>query len=159
MQSSAIWVLPQLKSARVALKRPLSTSTNARGRCYPRDFTLLPDFLTLSEQKTLLATSLGILDSAESRQHRRWRRKLEASRTPDNSSLIQSMFLPDEFYQFEEVRVVICAFDYYHFLAAPWRRELTPVITRDTTTVLFIISAKCMLLPGRKPRHQVYHRY
>jgi hypothetical protein len=101
MQSS-LWFLPRLQT----LNRSISATAGLKGRKFSQDFTFFPNYLTLAEQKILLTTSLGILDSAESRQHQRWRRKIqgssETSRT-DNTASIQSIFLPDELYQFEEV--------------------------------------------------------
>jgi hypothetical protein len=70
-----------------------------------QDFVFVPDFLDVMEQKTLLTASLKLLDSSESGQHRRLRRKLEASRQVSGATTptLQSLFLPDELYHFEEV--------------------------------------------------------
>jgi hypothetical protein len=70
-----------------------------------KDFVFVPNFLDGDEQRTLLTASLKLLDSSESGLHRRRRRKLEASREDfgATTSSLQSMFLSDEFYQFEEV--------------------------------------------------------
>lgn len=73
---------------------------------YPRDFTFLPNFYSLPEQRILLSAALQRLDSLESRQYRR-RRKEYLCKNPQRDSQgtsIQDVFLPDESYCFEDVR-------------------------------------------------------
>ncbi|KAI0797628.1 hypothetical protein C8Q75DRAFT_11364 [Abortiporus biennis] len=69
------------------------------------DFTFFPEFLSIPEQRILLAASLQKLDATESRQFRR-RRKDYTSQHPlqssRNSPTIQSIFFPDECYDFSE---------------------------------------------------------
>lgn len=75
------------------------------------DFKLWPAFLTEDEQAVLLKAALRKLDDNESRTMRRRRRdflsSLESSMTGfsgGTSSFLTELFLPDEYYQFEEVR-------------------------------------------------------
>jgi len=67
-----------------------------------RDFTLLPDFLSLSEQRILLATALQKLDATDGRLFRRLRKGFESSKPPSLQHSALDMFLPDEYYRFEE---------------------------------------------------------
>ena len=73
----------------------------------PPDFQWYPDFFSLSEQRALLAAALRKLDATESRQARR-RRKEYTLKAPNDSreSSVQSPFLPDELYDFQEVRLL-----------------------------------------------------
>jgi len=91
------------------------TSLNAHSEegIHSRDFTFWPDFLTLPEQRILLKSSLFLLDSAESRQHQRWRKKSQVSQESPISSgqnTVCSLFLPDERYQFSEVHESVTVF-------------------------------------------------
>jgi alkylated DNA repair protein alkB family protein 7 len=79
-----------------------------KGKFRPEDFTIVPDFLTLPEQRILLATSLQKLDSIDSRQFRRLRRTfLRSRKISDPTCSVQDMFLPDQYYQFEEVNILM----------------------------------------------------
>ncbi|TFY65042.1 hypothetical protein EVG20_g5745 [Dentipellis fragilis] len=72
-------------------------------RSYPGDFHFIPDFFTLPEQRTLLSASLQKLDQTEPRSMQRRRKRLIASsKTSQDTGLIQDVFLPDEYYQFED---------------------------------------------------------
>lgn len=71
------------------------------------DFTWWPTFLNESEQRLLLRAALRKLDDSESRTMRRKRKDFLAHnphRAADSSvNAIADLFLPDEYYQFEEV--------------------------------------------------------
>ncbi len=73
---------------------------------YPQDFVFFPDFLSVQEQRVLLSTSLQKLDKTENRYHRLRRKEYMANNVISNSaaSVAQDLFLPDEYYHFEEVR-------------------------------------------------------
>jgi hypothetical protein len=62
-------------------------------------WTFIPDFLSPSEQSTLLDACLKQLNDAESGLIRRRRRRYEATLAMP----IRGAFLPDEYYHFEEV--------------------------------------------------------
>ncbi len=74
---------------------------------YPRDFIFLPNFYSPSEQRILLSAALQRLDSLETRQYRRRRKEhlSQSLQTDSKSTSIQDVFLPDEFYCFEDVRL------------------------------------------------------
>jgi len=81
--------------------------SHIKGENLPQDFTLWLDFLTPSEQQTLIRASLVMLDSVETRQHRRWRKMLQDSNdavATSETCLIHSLFSPDKYYQFSDVR-------------------------------------------------------
>jgi hypothetical protein len=78
--------------------RPLSAQASSELR---KHWTFIPDFLSESEQNLLLTASLKKLNDAEGGLVRRRRRRYEAS-LPDDHPQRRS-FLPDVYYQFEEV--------------------------------------------------------
>lgn len=72
----------------------------------PVDFTFYPAFFSSSEQRLLLSTALEKLDMSEPRKVRRRQREFLASRTVcgPTTNTVDDLFLPDEYYTFEEVR-------------------------------------------------------
>ncbi|KAJ7093243.1 hypothetical protein C8R44DRAFT_815955 [Mycena epipterygia] len=75
-------------------------------RILPRDFTLLPGFFSLAEQRVLLTTALRKLDAMESIHSRRRRKALLRAGRPilptSASNPLRNDFFPDEYYEFEE---------------------------------------------------------
>ncbi|KAI1794536.1 hypothetical protein LXA43DRAFT_109549 [Ganoderma leucocontextum] len=66
-------------------------------------FTIYPNFFTEDEQCALLRASLKKLDSMESGKFRRRRREfLRNSPSQPSADPVQALFLPDEFYEFQE---------------------------------------------------------
>jgi hypothetical protein len=87
--------------------RTIATLNDIKGKFHPEDFTLIPDFLSLPEQRILLTAALQKLDSIDSRQARRMRRAYDSpGRCSVQSCSVQDMFLPDHFYRFEEVNIL-----------------------------------------------------
>ena len=87
-------------------KRCLCQLIDVKGKSQPQDFSLYRDIFTVAEQRILLATALQKLDSLESRAFRR--RRDAFIRGLPKETLKQSqdpldLFLPDEYYQMEEV--------------------------------------------------------
>jgi alkylated DNA repair protein alkB family protein 7 len=68
----------------------------------PEGLTFFPEFLSLTEQRTLLCATLSKLDSTETKQTRKRRRDFLANHTQE-SGTIEDVFLPDAYYNFEEV--------------------------------------------------------
>lgn len=128
------------RSAGTTGKRLLTSQGDTDDYVNLKDFVFIPNFLDDGEQRILMTASLRLLDSSESGSQRRRRRKLEASREELGAatSSLQSLFLSDEFYQFEEVCLFFCML-------------VDPVKHRDraTTMALYIISEKCMSPPGQ----------
>lgn len=74
----------------------------------PHDLLFLPQFFSESEQRVLLSVALQKLDSRESRLFKRRRKDYQARLgTAHMPTTIESHFLPDEFYDFEEVAINI----------------------------------------------------
>ncbi|KIP08164.1 hypothetical protein PHLGIDRAFT_104744 [Phlebiopsis gigantea 11061_1 CR5-6] len=69
---------------------------------YPADFTFYPNFFSHEEQRLLLSAALHKLDMSENRKVRRRQRELLASGTLKLLNSIEQVFLPDEYYTFEE---------------------------------------------------------
>ncbi|KAG2158172.1 uncharacterized protein EDB93DRAFT_1238447 [Suillus bovinus] len=67
----------------------------------PEGFKFFPDFLSLSEQRTLLSAALTKLDSTETKQARK-RRKDFLANHPQEHRVIEDIFLPDAYYNFQE---------------------------------------------------------
>lgn len=89
-----------------------------KGKSQPRDFSLHCNVFTVPEQRILLATALQKLDSLDSRPFRRRRNAFIHSRskaTLEQSQDIQGLFLPDEYYEMEEVRSSI-SYPRYNFI-------------------------------------------
>ncbi|KAJ7684654.1 hypothetical protein DFH06DRAFT_1156242 [Mycena polygramma] len=107
---------------------------------HPRDFTFLPGFLSLAEQRVLLTTALQKLDAMESIQSRRRRKTLlrdgRPILSPTLSNPLQDIFLPDSggYYNFEEGHFdgVIKHFREMHLTAWPCSDvpELSPILRR-----------------------------
>ena len=69
----------------------------------PPDFTFFPNFFTVEEQCVLLKASLKKLDSMESGKFRRKRREfLRSHSSQPSADPVQALFLPDEYYDFQE---------------------------------------------------------
>ena len=83
-----------------SFQRLLSTSRLA----HTQDFTFWPQFFTAREQTLLLFAALQKLDRAESSIFRRRRKALGRSLT--DQTLPEDLFLPDEYYDFQEVSSV-----------------------------------------------------
>ncbi|KAG2061191.1 hypothetical protein BDR06DRAFT_1001513 [Suillus hirtellus] len=67
----------------------------------PEGFKFFPEFLSLSEQRTLLSAALFKLDSTETKQARKKRRDFLANH-PQEHRVIEDIFLPDAYYNFQE---------------------------------------------------------
>ena len=68
----------------------------------PEGFKIFPEFLSLTEQRTLLSAALSKLDSTETKQARMRRRDFLGNHPQENRT-IEDLFLPDAYYNFEEV--------------------------------------------------------
>ncbi|RPD66321.1 hypothetical protein L226DRAFT_609180 [Lentinus tigrinus ALCF2SS1-7] len=103
LASNALWThCLRLRSApsRGAF-RQLATS----GSQYPDDYRFYPTFFIFQEQCILLKAALKKLDSMESGKARRRRREYLRSSPPTATPRsVQDLFLPDEYYDFQEAR-------------------------------------------------------
>ncbi|KAH9930052.1 uncharacterized protein B0H18DRAFT_873629 [Fomitopsis serialis] len=72
----------------------------------PADLQYFPDFFSIREQRALLDVALRKLDISERRSFRLRRKELMRTRptsgTTDDRVSVQSLFLPDEYYDFQE---------------------------------------------------------
>lgn len=90
--------------ARAPLLRRLSRAAKIHSQSGEKHLKLLPDYFSVSEQRVLLEASLSVLDAKESRRSRKKRQLFLNSLYPKESKdNIESLFLPDEYYEFEEV--------------------------------------------------------
>ncbi|KAI0341757.1 hypothetical protein BDW22DRAFT_1358623 [Trametopsis cervina] len=89
----------RLSGAHSFRTRPRSISLKADG--YPKDLVFLPNFFSETEQRLLLSACLAKLDQTENRQYRRRRRDYLSQRAIKPSS-VDEIFLPDDYYCFEE---------------------------------------------------------
>lgn len=150
---------------RTAAIRHTHSSVSPRSRL-PPDFQYFPDFFSIPEQRVLLAAALQKLDTAESRQFRRLRKAFLAAQTnspvagdrhsPDHT--LQAMFLPDEYYNFEEGHYdgVIRRFREMHVTSWPSDiNGLLPALqrlqqlcpTKDTQTHILHLATDGEILP------------
>lgn len=98
-----------ITAARTYMVRPLgrAMTSDAIHHIHPH-FTFLPKFFDLREQRVLLRASLEKLNSMEPRAHKRRRKEVQS--TSANQLMedgLENVFLPDDYYQFEDVRVVL----------------------------------------------------
>jgi hypothetical protein len=98
--------MPTLFSCRrlITLQRKGATISRAIATvsCF-KDFTLWPTFFSDTEQRTLLTTALWKLDQAESREMRKRRKAYKPPKPPPTNPRLQDIFLPDSYYDFEQV--------------------------------------------------------
>ncbi|KII88669.1 hypothetical protein PLICRDRAFT_41874 [Plicaturopsis crispa FD-325 SS-3] len=124
----------------------------------PRDYALYPDFFSVPEQTLLLSAALQKLNSAESARFRKRRRTFESAIKHDpSSSSMQSLFLPDEFYEFQQGHYdgVIHNYREMHVSSWPDIPELPPLLARlrqlhpdvDTQTHLLHLASDGEILP------------
>ncbi|KAG2348468.1 hypothetical protein BDR05DRAFT_957095 [Suillus weaverae] len=81
--------------------RELHSLLRTRSTGLPEGFKFFPEFLSLSEQRTLLSAALSKLDSTETKQARKQRKDFLASH-PQEHRAIEDIFLPDAYYNFQE---------------------------------------------------------
>ena len=95
---------------------PFSHSWRRRASSLPAqladhpDFDFYPHFFSQDEQRVLLRAALRKLDAQESPKHRRKRKDYlrtlaQASTAAAGSDPVQSLFLPDEYYAFQDARL------------------------------------------------------
>ncbi|KAK7449673.1 hypothetical protein VKT23_013146 [Stygiomarasmius scandens] len=139
-------------------QRVLSTLINPRVN---PDFSLFPDFFSIQEQRVLLQAALQRLDSTGSRRAQRKRKQYAHSLdVSDRSSLpLQEIFLPEEFYEFEEGHFdgVIHNYREMHLMSWPTSEfsGLSPILHRlhlllpsqDTQTHLLHLASNGEILP------------
>ncbi len=105
----------------------------------PADFLWFPRFFNPTEQHALLSAALRKLDVAEPRAARKRRRDFLAYHQQDrprDTGDLKDVFLPDEFYHFEEVR------------PSQLRGPALPGASRVTMMVSLSDSGKCASLLG-----------
>lgn len=101
-QATARLQLPLRKFSHVRCRRISLKADN-----YPVDFSFYPEFFSAEEQRLLLTAALQKLDMIENRKIRRRQREFLASHSPSPLSSIEGVFLPDDYYTFQEVRFII----------------------------------------------------
>ncbi|OCH86559.1 hypothetical protein OBBRIDRAFT_220068 [Obba rivulosa] len=88
-----------LRQVQLLTKRTVATQSIS----HIPDFSLFNDFYSIPEQRILLSAALQKLDATESRQFRRRRKDYRPSiETTSGIDSVESTFLPDEYYGFEE---------------------------------------------------------
>lgn len=81
-------------------------SSLARSGTLLSDFHFISDFFSVSEQRTLLSAALLRLDAAGSRRFQKKRKTFIAS-SGNAVGPTPGTFLPDEYYEFSEVRILM----------------------------------------------------
>lgn len=150
-------------------KLPLSTSpilhraslSSMSSEYFPQGFKFWPSYFTIDEQRTLLQASLYKLDNSESIRSRK-RRRMYLKTSPANLSEptdVQSIFLPDELYEFQEGHYDGVIRDYREMHLASWPEDefagLTTVLRRlyglcpsqDVQTHLLHLASRGYILP------------
>lgn len=154
LTSTAVGLPPMLRAALRSLPTGWTPLTHQirhyspKADGYPLDFTFYPAFFSLPEQQLLLSTALEKLDMSEPRKVRRRQKEYITSRTArgPTANTVDDLFLPDEYYTFEEVRPKLS-----HADAAVCRHWIfNPHLRRVTSTVSSDDIAKCTSLHGRR---------
>lgn len=89
----------------------LRRSSSMSSKRFPQGVQFWPTYFDVDEQKVLLQASLYKLDNSESIKSRK-RRRMYLKALPVNRpepTEIQNIFLPDEYYEFQEVCTVCSA--------------------------------------------------
>ncbi|TFK42720.1 hypothetical protein BDQ12DRAFT_676696 [Crucibulum laeve] len=140
------------------LRQLLSNAWSTRKNSYPQGFSLFKEFLSLKEQQVLLTSSLRKLDDTESRRARR-RRKLHSAKTTANLTSLEGIFLPDEFYEFQEGHYDGVIHHYREIHLSSWPEDeiegLSPILeriyalcpTKDVQTHLLHLASYGRILP------------
>lgn len=89
-----------------ATKYGLDVYLEPSGVELPEDFSFFPTFLNRDEQRILFLSALRKLDNLDSREAKNKRKGKYP--TTMNTSNLSHLFLPDEYYNFEGVRLSIC---------------------------------------------------
>ncbi|KDQ60664.1 hypothetical protein JAAARDRAFT_55397 [Jaapia argillacea MUCL 33604] len=123
-------------------------------------FSFIPSYFNLAEQRILLQVSLQKLNSMEGRLLRKRRKVFEASRVPVVAPVsIEDIFLPDEYYQFEEGHFDGVIKNYREMHITSWPEAevegLSPILNRlkalypstDTQTHLLHLASDGEILP------------
>ncbi|KAJ4479477.1 hypothetical protein C8R41DRAFT_772031 [Lentinula lateritia] len=114
-------------------KRPFSATAQYSGTI-PPDFHFIPDFFSVSEQRTLLSAALLRLDAAGSRRFQRRRKILLNALVSNCEGPPAEWFLPDDCYEFLEGHYdgVIHKFREMHLTSWPTNEilGLLPVLNR-----------------------------
>ncbi|KAH7929799.1 hypothetical protein BV22DRAFT_1043721 [Leucogyrophana mollusca] len=144
------------------LKRAFATLIDVKGHRLPKDFDLYPNFFTFSEQRILLTTALQKLDATESRRARKRRKEFQSSISPSSdlsSSSLQDLFLPDDYYAFEEGHYDNVIRNYREMHVSSWPESevsgLSSILSRlrtlhptgDTQTHLLHLASTGEILP------------
>ncbi|TFK55176.1 hypothetical protein OE88DRAFT_1010144 [Heliocybe sulcata] len=110
-----------------------NVATLVHGRL-PSEFTFLPDYFSLSEQCLLLRAALTKLDSVDRGRTRRHRRFLQPLPPVSSPTAAIDLFLPDEYYQFEQGHYDGVIRNYRETHVTTWPESeiegLTPVLRR-----------------------------
>ncbi|PFH50080.1 hypothetical protein AMATHDRAFT_61899 [Amanita thiersii Skay4041] len=140
--------------------RSLATLSTHGARQLRPHFHFWPDLFSPTEQRLLLFAALHMLDSNESRQFQRRRKRLLQSNEQSVSlppKDVSDLFLPDQYYDFEEGHYdgVIHHFREMHLSSWPSQEGLSTVLnklyamcpTQGTQTHLLHLSTRGQVLP------------
>ncbi|KAJ3564281.1 hypothetical protein NP233_g8397 [Leucocoprinus birnbaumii] len=151
-------------------KLPLSTCPSFLHRAHlssvssehlPRGFRIWPTYFSVNEQRILLRASLSKLDNSESIRSRKRRRSYlkTSSANLSEPTDVRDIFLPDEYYEFQEGHYDGVIRDYREMHLASWPVDefvgLTSVLKRlydlcpsqDVQTHLLHLASRGCILP------------
>jgi alkylated DNA repair protein alkB family protein 7 len=87
----------------ICSKRSLSQLAATKGSLVPEGFMLFSEFFDTREQRLLLTTALSQLDALEGKRVRKLQREHRAKNLISESSPLEGLFLPEQYYTFQEV--------------------------------------------------------
>ncbi|KAF8516923.1 hypothetical protein BU17DRAFT_92292 [Hysterangium stoloniferum] len=140
-------------STKISLEQLSQTSATV----FPPGFTFLPHFLNDAEQRILLQAALQKLNEVGSREFKRKRKSISTNHEAVEN--INNLFLPDNYYEFEEGHYdgVITEYRETHVTLWPHNSLLEPILHRiytllpcaknDIQTHLLHLASEGMILP------------
>jgi len=143
----------------ICSKRSLSQLAATKGSLVPEGFMLFSEFFDTREQRLLLTTALSQLDALEGKRVRKLQREHRAKNLISESSPLEGLFLPEQYYTFQEGHYDNVIRDYREMHISSWPESqvhgLTSVLDRlralypspDIQTHLLHLSSSGEILP------------
>lgn len=131
------------------LTREIHSFIRTKSAGLPEGFKFFPEFLSLSEQRTLLSAALSKLDSAESKQARK-RRKDFLANHPQEHRATEDLFLPDACYNFQEGHYDGVIRHYREMHLSSWPEDQNPGLS-------FILARLQGLYPTSNTQTHILH--
>ncbi|KIK97183.1 hypothetical protein PAXRUDRAFT_825192 [Paxillus rubicundulus Ve08.2h10] len=122
-------MLPHNIPASIYFRRSLSQLAAARSSLVPEGFTLFSEFFDTREQRLLLTTALSQLDALEGKRVRKLQKEYRAKNPILKGSPLEGLFLPEQYYTFQEGHYDNVIRDYREMHISSWPESQVPGLT------------------------------